>query len=162
MMSFEAELLAAKRASMAQVLFRCARLLNERALATLPASGAARPRPSHMALFPHIDLQHGTRVTELAQRLGISKQAVTQLVDDLEAMDLVARIADPDDGRAKRVIFTAAGRSGLLEGLAHLQRLEKGLARAIGKQTMQTLHEALLVLHDHLDPPHTEPSTPEL
>lgn len=149
--SFPEALEAAKRASTAQLLFRCARLLNERALATLPAEpDEPRPRPAHMALFPHIALE-GTRPSELAKRLGVSKQAVGQLVGELEAMGTVERRPDPDDGRAKRVVFTEHGLQSILQGLEHLRRVEAELAEAIGKDTMGSLREALLVLHDHLD-----------
>ncbi|MBO6936513.1 MAG: MarR family transcriptional regulator [Deltaproteobacteria bacterium] len=152
--SFPEALETAKRASTAQLLFKCARLLNEHALATIPTpEGTARPRPAHMALFPHIALE-GTRPSELAKKLGISKQAVGQLVGELEAMGVVERQPDPDDGRAKRVVFTEQGLQGILEGLAHLRRVEAELAEAIGEDTMASLREALLVLHDHLD---TEP-----
>lgn len=151
MMSFERRLHRAKRASTAQLLFRCARQLNERALESLPANAGPRPRPAHMSLFPHIALDEGTRITELASKLGVSKQAVGQLVDDLEAMGIVQRAADPADGRAKRVHFTAAGRQSMLDGLTHLRQIERRLARSIGKDVMQALHDALLVLGDHLD-----------
>ena len=148
--SFPEQLEAAKRASTAQLLFKCARLVNERALSTLPLEGdQPRPRPAHMALFPHIALE-GTRPSELARRLGVSKQAVGQLVDELQAMGVVERRPDPDDRRAKRVAFTHRGLSSLLDGLAHLRAVEAELAAAVGRDTMEQLHRALLALHDHL------------
>jgi len=148
--SFPEALEAAKRASTAQLLFKCARLVNERALATLPGDGEPRPRPAHMALFPHIALD-GTRPSELAKKLGVSKQAVGQLVGELEAMGMVERRPDPDDGRAKRVCFTEQGLQSILDGLAHLRRVEAELAKAIGKETMASLRDALLLLHDQLE-----------
>ncbi len=149
--AFPEALETAKRASTAQLLFKCARLVNERALATIPApDGVPRPRPAHMALFPHIALE-GTRPSELAKALGISKQAVGQLVGELEAMGIVERRPDPDDGRAKRVVFTERGLQSILEGLDHLRRIEAELTKAIGEDTMASLRAALLVLHDHLD-----------
>ena len=149
--SFPEALEAAKRASTAQLLFKCARLVNERALATIAVDeGQPRPRPAHMALFPHIALE-GTRQSEVARELGISKQAVGQLVGELEAMGILERRPDPDDGRAKRVVFTKQGLEGMLEGIEHLRRIENELAKAIGKNTMAALRAALLVLHDHLD-----------
>jgi DNA-binding MarR family transcriptional regulator len=50
----------------------------------------------------------------------VTKQAVSQLVDDLEAMEVLERVVDPDDARARRVRFTSRGRAGLLDGLAVL------------------------------------------
>ncbi|MEM6992220.1 MAG: MarR family winged helix-turn-helix transcriptional regulator [Myxococcota bacterium] len=151
MADFSTKLEAAKRASTAQLLFKCARLLNERAASSFPITAGERPRTSHLALMPHIELQGGTRVTSLAAKLGITKQAVGQLVDDLERFGVVERTPDPDDGRAKRVCFTEAGRASMLDGLRHLQSVEHDLKEAIGHDTMAQLREALLVLHDHLE-----------
>ncbi|MCA9712939.1 MAG: MarR family transcriptional regulator, partial [Myxococcales bacterium] len=111
---FRADLEAAKRASVAQLLFRCARQWNELAIQRIRVmTGQELLRPSHMALFPHIDLE-GTRQVELARRLGISKQAVGIMIADLEAMGVVERVADPRDRRAKLICFSEAGRAGLM------------------------------------------------
>ena len=111
----------AKAASVGQLLFKCARLLNEQAVARIPVpEGLPRLRPVHMSLFPHID-HGGTRLTEIAKRLGHSKQAVGQLVDELEQMGMLERVADPSDGRAKLIKFSNAPGRSLLDGLAQLQ-----------------------------------------
>lgn len=133
------------------LLLKVARLVNEEAIATLPPTltSGFRPRPAHMALFPHIDLL-GTRQSILAERVGITKQAVGQLVDDLEAGGVLARVADPDDRRAKRVVFTDKGRQGMLAGIEHLRNIERKLTKAVGRATVVELRSALLTLHDHL------------
>lgn len=134
----------AKAASLGQVLFKCARLLDEQALARVRERTGIGLRRAHTSLFPHIDLA-GTRLTELAQRVGVSKQAIAPLVDELVEMGVVERIPDPDDARAKRIRFAShRGRSGILAGLAVLAELEAELAAAIGKRKLTQLH-ALLV-----------------
>src|SRR5689334_14526247 len=107
----------AKAASTLQLLFRAARLLDERAVARVAkeAPGGIRMRTAHTALLPHLDFE-GVRLTDLARKLEVSKQAVGPLVDELEAMGVVERIADPDDGRAKRVRFSRKGHAALLHG----------------------------------------------
>lgn len=152
MSDYEKRLDAAKRGSTLQLLFRCSRILNERALTTYPENSSLREvRPAHMALFPHIDLHAGTRITELATRLGITKQAVGQLVDDLEVLGVVRRERDRDDQRAKRVVFTSDGKLSMLDGLAHLKSIEKQLSRRVGAPVMKSLREALVALHAHLE-----------
>jgi DNA-binding MarR family transcriptional regulator len=149
--AYRERLQAAKRASLSQVLFKCARFLNEQALSRVRArSGAPQLRPSHTALFPHVALA-GTRLTELAERLGVTKQAVGHLVEDLEGMGVLERIPDPSDGRAKLVRFTARGRRGLLHGLGVLGELEEELATCIGRRRMRLLHALLLRVHDALE-----------
>jgi DNA-binding MarR family transcriptional regulator len=148
---FEQRLGAAKRETTLQVLFKVARLLDDEALARVAQKqGAIRLRRAHTSLLPHLDLE-GTRITDLAERLGVTKQAVSQLVDDLEQLGVLARVADPEDARARRVVFTQRGREGLLEGLLVLRALEDELAQAVGTKHMRALREALLAVHDHLE-----------
>jgi len=145
-----ATLEAVKRASWAQLLLKCARLVNERALARWPTpSQGPRLRAAHTALFPHIDLE-GTRLTQLARRLGISKQAVGQLVDELEALGILLRVPDPRDRRAKLIRFTQRAGLTLLDGMAKLRETEEELAAVIGEQHATHLFEALGALHDAL------------
>lgn len=147
---FRERLEAEKRASTLQVLFKVARLVDELALARVAATeGAPRLRRSHMSLLPHIELD-GTRMSDLAERLGVSKQAVSQLVDDLEGFGVIARVPDPDDARARRVVFTQRGRDGFSRGLKVLRELEQELGATIGERKMEQLRSALLALHDVL------------
>lgn len=148
MSDFPAQLEAAKRASTVQLLFKAARLLNDEAIAAAAAhvDGPA-VRASHTALLPHIDLD-GTRTTVLAERVGISKQAVGQLVDDLVIHGMVERVPDPSDGRAKLVRFTPQGRSLLLHGLTVLDEVASHYADALGPGGLELLHGLLLRLVD--------------
>lgn len=148
---FADRLHAAKNASMAQLLMRCARLLNEQAVGRIPVpDGAPRLRPSHTAVFPHIDLE-GTRPSEIARRMGISKQAVGQIVADLEAMGAVERLPDPADRRARLVRFSRAPGRGLLDGLAVLMAFEDELAEDIGDDLMGDLKYGLQQLQKALE-----------
>lgn len=139
-------LAAHKRQSTFQLLFRAARLVDERALAAINAANpGVEARPAHTRLLPHIALA-GSRTTDIAHKVGISKQAVGQLIDDLEQAGVVERVADPDDGRARLVRFTAHGRAALLHGLGALAELEAALAAQMGPGQMDVLHGALLAL----------------
>ena len=69
------EIEAAKRVSAGHLLLKAARLLNERATARVREVARVEFRTPHTALLPHIDFE-GTRLTELAARVGTSKQAV--------------------------------------------------------------------------------------
>jgi DNA-binding MarR family transcriptional regulator len=148
--AFRERLEAAKRASTLQVLFKVARLLDETAIARVSAQrGGPALRRSHTSLLPHIALE-GTRITELAERLGISKQAVSQLVDELESAGVLMRAADPDDARARRVLFTERGRAGFFQGLSVLRELEREVEGWVGERRMKQLRAALLAIHDRL------------
>ena len=151
--TFKRQLERQKDGSTLQLLFKAARRLDEEAIARVARSkGAPRLRRSHTSLLPHIDLD-GTRVSDLAERLGVTKQAVSQLVDDLEAMGVLRREVDAADARAKRVLFTDKGRATLLEGLGVLRALEAELTERVGTATMAGLREGVLAILSVIDPP---------
>ncbi|MEI7762861.1 MAG: MarR family transcriptional regulator [Comamonadaceae bacterium] len=91
----------------ARVLFLMSR--NEAvplALSNLAARGCLSA--SHIHITRHLALE-GSRLTELAQRAGVSKQAMGKLVEQCEAWGLVGKMADPRDARARRIVFTSVG-----------------------------------------------------
>ncbi len=77
---------------------------------------------AHVHITRHLALE-GSRLTELAERAGMTKQAMGDLVTQCEAWGLVTREADPHDGRARRVRFTPTG-------LAWLAAFRKAVAQA--------------------------------
>ena len=149
--AFARDLETRKGASTAQLLMRCARLVNERGMARSAEKFGVPVRAAHMSLFPHLDLD-GTRQTELARRMGISKQAVNQVVTELVSFGVVERVADPSDGRALLVRFTPKGKRSLFDGLAVLQEIEGELRAELGEARMDALHDALVRLSDALGP----------
>lgn len=85
---------------------------------------AARQQVSaaHIHITRHL-ARDGSRLTELAERAGMSKQAMGALVDQCEAWGLVTRGPDPLDARARRVLFTT-------DGLAWLDAFRRSVAQA--------------------------------
>ena len=77
---------------------------------------------AHIHITRHLAVE-GSRLTELAQSAGMSKQAMGDLVDQCEAWGLVRRSIDPHDRRAKCVVFTPTG-------LAWLQAFKRAVAQA--------------------------------
>ena len=55
----------------------------------------------------------------LAERMGMTRGAISKLADRLLGKDLVERAASPDDGRAHVLALTPAGRA-LVPGLAEI------------------------------------------
>lgn len=85
---------------------------------------AARDQISaaHIHITRHLSLQ-GSRLTDLAQAAGMSKQAMGNLVDQCEAWGLVKREHDSRDARARMVVFTD-------DGLAWLAAFQIAVAQA--------------------------------
>jgi len=89
-----------------------------------------------------------TRLTALAIAEGISQPSMSQLVQRLEKLGLVARVSDPDDGRAALIGITDGGRA----LIAQRQRARHGrLADLI--RTLSTEDEAALTLAMHVAQP---------
>jgi DNA-binding MarR family transcriptional regulator len=84
------------------------RAMNEQAIARLAERGHPEVRYAHGNVFQYLD-DGGTRVSVLAQRAGMTKQSMAQLVEHLEAHGYVERVPDPADGRAKLVRSTERG-----------------------------------------------------
>ena len=77
---------------------------------------------AHIHITRHLSLA-GDRLTDLAEKAGMSKQAMADLVAQCEAWGLVTRVPDPHDARAKRVRFTEVG-------LAWLQAFHSAVSQA--------------------------------
>ncbi len=100
-------------------------------------------RPAHSSVFAHIDVEGGTRLTTLAARANITPQALGELVDDLERSGYVARRADPDDRRAKRIVFTRRGRAAVTAAQRAIADLEAELAALLGSERLAAIRETL-------------------
>ena len=149
--AFRDKLEAEKAKRTVQLLFKAARLLNERAIERIRLRTDRPVRVAHTSVFPHIDLE-GTRLTDLARRLGVSKQAAGQLVDELEEMGMLERSADPADARAKLVRFSKRGEEALLEGLAVLREIEEEMRDVVGDAKMRAMHDALAAIIVKVEP----------
>lgn len=103
-------------------------------------------RPGHAAAFLHVDRRRGTRLTELAQRARVTKQAMMLVVDDLEVRGYLRRAADPTDARAKVVRLTTRGRSAATECRRSIQAVETRAKRQLGDRRYEALRDALAEL----------------
>lgn len=83
------------------------------------------------------------RPSAIAERLGISRQAVHQCLRELVKVGLVSLQDDPDDARAKIAALKADARPMRKEALRILDELEDALARRIGEERVKELREAL-------------------
>ncbi len=116
-------------------------------------------RPKHGALFANIDLD-GTRATEIAQRAGISKAAIGELIDELEKFGYVTRHADKEDRRAKLIVPTQRARDVLKLVRSFSAALERRLQKELGATRYAELRAALFLIAPATEPqPRVRPST---
>ncbi|MFZ0251264.1 MAG: MarR family winged helix-turn-helix transcriptional regulator [Acidimicrobiales bacterium] len=83
---------------------------------------------------------------DLVARMGISKQAISQLVDTLVTMGYVARHPASDDRRRTLLQLTPRGRRAARIIDDTVAALEADMEAVIGRDLLRAIHEALLQL----------------
>jgi DNA-binding MarR family transcriptional regulator len=93
---------------------------------------------AHVHITRHLAVQ-GSRVTELAERAGLTKQAMSTLVAQCEAWGLVQREPDSRDARAQIVRFTDNGMLWLAAFQAAVIQAQQELEQEVGKDVATVL-----------------------
>ena len=139
---------AARRAStrghphLAFLLGRARRLIDDEVTRRINAAGFTDLRTGHSAVFAFLPLE-GARLTELASRARMTKQAMGEVVRELEGLGYVERAEDPDDRRAKVIRFTEAGRRADEVGILAVRDVEREWAAQIGADRIRALRSTL-------------------
>jgi DNA-binding MarR family transcriptional regulator len=118
------------------------RTMNARLLERLAERGHPEVRSSHGNVLQYLD-DDGTRVSLLAERAQVSKQAMAQLVAHLEAHGYVERVPDPRDGRAKLVRATDRGRDVYAIARELMGEVEARLTAELGEAKLRRLRALL-------------------
>jgi DNA-binding MarR family transcriptional regulator len=105
-------------------------------------AGHPEIREGHGCVFGFIDIENGSRLTDLAASAGITKQAVGEAVTELERLGYVSREPDPDDRRAKIIKLTERGLDAVIKGRRIFAELEREWGEQIGDELMASFREA--------------------
>jgi DNA-binding MarR family transcriptional regulator len=95
-------------------------------------------RTTHLALLANIDPE-GINVNTLAEKAFTSKQAMSQILKELEELGYVESLTDPDDKRAKLVRHTPKGITFIGEMIRCIKKIEKHFIKILGKEKMNQL-----------------------
>ncbi len=118
-----------------------ARQLHER----IHAAGFTDQRMAHNAVFAHIPPK-GITLAELGRRAGMTKQAMSELVVDLEVKDYLTRRPDSHDKRTKIIELTDRGWAAIRAALAAFEEMERELEKQLGASRLQSLRRTLEML----------------
>ncbi len=127
-----------RRTNIGRRMNEAVRIFEGRIVELLREKGHAELTVAHINLTRNLD-EGGTRLTELARRAALSKQAMSELVDQVERTGLVERTPDPTDGRARLVRFTPKGRVWLTAFQESLDTAEGEMRRALGNDTVDLM-----------------------
>jgi len=119
-----------------------AQAIHRRIVRELNAAGFDELRLPHIAVlqFPGPD---GVRPGTLAERAGISKQAMNQLLRSLEDLGYIIRSGVPDEGRTRMIRFTKRGRAAYSKIHDILRDIEREWRLELGSRHFAQLKELL-------------------
>ncbi len=89
----------------------------------------------------------GVRQSALQDQLRVSKQAVQQMLDQLEADNIIKRVMDCSDSRAKRVILTKSGLIAAHDANLAKRKIEDSIRRKLGDKLFEKLMDLLITLN---------------
>jgi DNA-binding MarR family transcriptional regulator len=119
--------------------------------ARMEAAGYGDVRGAHGCVFGNIEAD-GMRLTELAERAGMTKQAVGEAVSDLERLGYAERVADASDGRAKIIRLTDEGCAAQRAGFAIIAELEAEWVERFGAERVEQMRSLLLDISARREP----------
>ncbi|WP_306188724.1 MarR family winged helix-turn-helix transcriptional regulator [Streptomyces sp. MK5] len=124
------------------LLFAGFRTLIDALHTELAEQGHPQVRPAYGFALQAIGPE-GSAASDIARRLGISKQAAGKTVDRLVALDYAQRADDPADARRKVVRLTARGFDVLARSAAIFDRLRAEWAAHLGEDRLSAIEDDL-------------------
>lgn len=121
-------------------------------------AGLADLRAAHAPIFMTID-PGGTRVSELARRTRMTKQAVGELIRYLTRQGYLVVAQDPRDRRVRTVTLTERGWQAIEVGQHVITAFDDWLDQSVGAAEVQQLR-SLLTRIAETDPTSRSPAVP--
>jgi len=106
------------------------------------AEAAAKLSRADIHLLAHLNCGT-TYASELARRLGVSRQAAAKLLKNLIEAGLIRLEPAPDRRNTKWIVITEAGKAAISRAVEELEKAERLLERRIGSGSAQALRAAL-------------------
>lgn len=131
-----------RRGNVGRRLNEAVTVFESRIIEILQSHGYDQLSLSHINATRNLD-RTGTRLTELARRAAMSKQAMGEMVDQIAQRGLVEKKPDPLDGRAKLVCFTADGLAWLAAFRKSLEQAEREMRTELGNEAVDFILDAL-------------------
>jgi DNA-binding MarR family transcriptional regulator len=122
-------------------------MVRRRMLERLHERGFADLVNAHLIVVQYPGPQ-GMRPSELAARLGVSKQALNYLLGELERLGYIERRPDPEDMRSKRIVVTQRGDSVAAVIREAVGEMEQEWAQKLGPKRFAQLRTLLLELNE--------------
>lgn len=103
---------------------------------------------AYMPLIMNIDVD-GVTNTDLAKRAGITKQGMSQVVQELEEKKYIKIQANPDDKRSSIIHLTNKGKEFILTCRARQKELHADLQKRLGKKNFEAILDGMFEVVDY-------------
>lgn len=133
------------------LLFLPYRAMEDRVFRAMAEAGFDDITPAQARVFQRIS-DGGSRLTDLAEQAGITKQSAGFLVDQLERTGYVDRVPDPRDGRARLIRVAERGARGVEASRRVVAEVEREWTDHLGAERMDQLRAILGDLREITDP----------
>ena len=104
-------------------------------------------RASHIRMLSLMPAD-GLRVTDLAERVGMTKQALGEFANVLEERGLIESVRDPADRRVRILRPTRSGRAAVVAADKVIRTIEASWRERLGPRKWESLRGMLTTLHN--------------
>jgi DNA-binding MarR family transcriptional regulator len=112
------------------------------------AAGFSELKHAHNLVFGTLSSSHPSHTADLAERAGVTRQSMGEVVRDLMGLGIVEMAVDPEDRRAKLVTYTDYGLSVVRAGRQHIADLEQRFAAEFGVDEYDLVRDMLAGIVD--------------
>lgn len=110
--------------------------------------GHSRLKMSFSQVISHIS-PHGSLINDLARINGVSKQAISQVVKEVEDLGYIERKQNPHDARSTQLFLTDYGLQLIADSVENISVLRAQLAEVLGERQLQEFSQHIEALYDY-------------
>lgn len=130
---------------------KTARALKLDMLRHAQAMGHTEIQASHNAVYATLPPE-GARSADMAQRAGITRQSMGEIIREMVALGHLEMVPDPTDGRAKIVKWSEHGKRVASDGFDHIVELDRLFRERFGDADVDTTYRVMLGIMEMLSP----------
>jgi DNA-binding MarR family transcriptional regulator len=146
-----AELARTGRDDLGRLLTAASRAINTELMTRLAASGHPLIRPSHLAVFTGL-AAGGSQISALAAHAGLTRQALSAVVREVEALGYVRTSPDPGDRRAVLIELTDLGIAMCRTAIQISREITAEFEQRWGADTLRDLRDHLAQIPEPVAP----------
>ncbi|MEV6417755.1 MarR family winged helix-turn-helix transcriptional regulator [Kribbella sp. NPDC051718] len=137
-----AELPRPDRKPLIALVDRANRALQSHMVRMAHLRGHPEVKPAHNSVFGTL-AEEGSRAIDMAERAGITRQSMGEVVREMVGLGILEMRPDPADRRAKLVTYSEHGRAVAADGYGHLVELEQRFVAEFGAAEYEIARDVL-------------------